>query len=340
MRHNIIFFILLALAMSSCEYELDFSGYDKTRRLFVFGMPGSSDTTVVRLYSTIPMGDRNSSPLPLDDAGVSLIVNGEEIAMERADGTTPSLPAGSFYTLYTISPGDKVEIKASAEGAESAWAESTVPEIPAGTDIVMEAVRDAENNITGLTFSAGFKDDSDAADYYAMQVYVRREYYEYTQDGGYEVQYYEYELLDYEVGDGYDDDLYPFRKPIIVNYNSGADLYSKDYAPMVVFAETAFENGVGAVDFHAGYRGDRIMYETYMDDVLLERRGYVCSYRAVLYRLSSELYNFIRANEILNVNMPILIGAAPPSYSYTNIRGGVGVFGGLAAWETEWIPNK
>ncbi len=35
----------------------------------------------------------------------------------------------------------------------------------------------------------------------------------------------------------------------------------------------------------------------------------------------------------------ILLAAAPPSYMYTNIRGGVGVFGGISVAETDWMPN-
>ncbi len=340
MRHKIILFILFALAASSCEYELDFSGYDQTRRLFVFGMPGSSDTTVVSLHSTIPMGDRNSLPLPLDDARVSLIVNGEEVVMERADETVPSLPEGSFYTLHPLEPGDKVEVKASAEGAEPVWAESVVPKVLLDSEVVMDVERNAGNYPTGLTFSVCFKDDPDVSDYYAMQVCLRKSYYSYSIDSGYEdMDKYEYEFLDYEAGSAYDDDLYPFQKPIIVNYDPSKGLYLHDNAHMVVFNENTFEKGEGVLEFFADYKEDSVESGYWLDGVLQEEKGYRCSYKVILYRLSSELYNFIRANEILDANLPILIGAAPPSYAFTNIRGGVGVFGGISKTETDWIPN-
>ncbi len=338
--NNIIFFILSVLVFSSCEYELDFSGEDKIRRLFVLGMPGSSDTTFVRLHSTIPMGDRVSRPLPLDEAGVSLIVNGEEIVMKRADEAVPALQDGIFYTLHPVAPGDRVEVRASAEGAEPVWAECLVPESFPENEIVMEIDRkDGGNYSRNLKFSVTFPDDIGTVDHYAMQVCRRKEHYTYSIDGGYQVQRYEYEIVGVEEDDAGQDDLYPFRKPIIVNYNAGIDLYSKEDAPMVIFDDRTFEDGAGVIELITRYEEDRMTSSTWIDDVLQDGFGYKCSYRVILYRLSPELYNFIRSNAILEMNLPILIGAAPPSYVYTNIRGGVGIFGGISVTETDWIPN-
>ncbi len=341
MKHNTILIFLLTLVVSSCEYELDFSGYDRTGRLFVFGMPGSSDTTVVRLNSTIPIGDRNSLPLPLDDAQVSLVVNGEEVVMKRADEAVPSLPEGCFYTLHPLSPGDRVEVRAAAEGAEPVWAESVVPEMFPEYQLAMEVVMSADNYPVDLIFSVSFKGDPDVSDHYAMQVCQRKEYYNYSIDSGYEYPgNYEYEYIGYEVGDDSDDGLYPFRKPIIVNYNPIKGLYLYENAPMVIFNEDTSENGEETLEFLADYSSDMVTQGTFDENgVLIEGKGYHISYKMILYRLSDELYNFIRANEILDVNLPVLVGAAPPSYLYTNIRGGVGVFGGISVTETDWIPN-
>ncbi len=340
MRRNIIFIITLALFMSSCEYELDFSGDDKTRRLFVLGIPGSSDTTVVRLHSTIPTGDRNSCPLPLDDARVSLFVNGDEVVMDRADETVPSLPEGSFYTLYPVKPGDKVEVRASAEGAEPVWAESSVPELFPESEVVMDVERNSYGSPDGLTFSARFKDDPDVENYYGIQVLLRRERYSYTIESGYTIDGYEYELADSWRYSDSENALYPFQKPMIVSYKSGIDIFvSYGSNAMLVYNDRAFENGEGYIEFLAKYEEDRVEVGTWLNGVLQDEKGYRCSYKVLLYRLSPELYNFIRADSILYGNISILIAAAPPSYVYTNIRGGVGVFGGISVTETDWIPN-
>ncbi len=342
MKRNIIFFVLLALAMSSCEYVLDFSGGDMNPRLFVFGMPGSSDMTVVKLHSTVPMGDRTSGPLPLDDARVSLVVNGEEVVMVRADEAVPDLPEGSFYTMHPVLPGDKVEVKASAGGMEPVWAESLVPgEFPENeVDVEVDSWL-YENHPARLRFSVRFKDDAETMDHYAMQVLLMKEYYSFSLDNGSEVLGHEYEYIK-PVGDYEDDggmELYPFRRPVILNYNSGLDLYSEQDAPMMIFDDRNFADGEGIMEFPAKYVEDEVSEATWMNGVLLDEKGYHCSYMVILYRLSPELYNFIRTNEIQSSNLLILLAAAPPSYVYTNIHGGVGVFGGISRTETDWIPN-
>ncbi len=344
MKNTIIPFLLLALTLGSCQYDLDFSGEDIDPRLFVLGLPGSSDTTVVRLYATVPMGDRNSRPLPMDDARVSLVVNGEEIAMDRADESVPSLPEGCFYTLRPVLPGDKVEVLASAGGVESVRAESAVPEPLREKDVVMKAESwvDGSHADTRLRFSARFKDDTDSDDYYAMQVCRRKEYYTYYPiEGRLETERYEYEFLDPTVvrNANVNQELQPFIRPIIVDYNSGINLYPEVKAPMVVFDDKAFEAGAGSQEFICEYEADRIKVSSYMNGVLEYESGYKCSYKVILFSLSPELYRFIKANEILNGSVSILLAATPPSYMYTNIHGGVGVFGGISRTETDWIPN-
>ncbi len=343
MKNNIIYVLLFALIMSSCEYELDFSGVDVGPRLFLLGTSGSSDTTVVRLRSTVPMGDSNSGSLPLDDARVIMAVNGEEIVIDRADEAVPSLPEGCFYTLHPVRPGDKVEVRASAGGLEPVVAESSVPGAFPENEVGMEAERWVVNGnytSTRLRFSVSFRDDSESEDYYAMQVCRMKSYYTSYDDGRFEPGKNEYEhVAPISLDDQADMDLYPSQRPIWVNYSLGSGLYSDGDAHMMVFDDRSFEDGEGVMEFLVKYEEDRVTSATIMNGVTVEESGYRCSYKVMLYRLSPELYRFIKANEILGSGIAILLAAAPPSYVYTNVRGGVGVFGGISVTETGWIPN-
>ena len=60
-------------------------------------------------------------------------------------------------------------------------------------------------------------------------------------------------------------------------------------------------------------------------------------YKIKVYRLADELYSYIRARHTAeNHEIPIHLGFTPATYTYTNIIGGIGVFGAVAEYETDW----
>ena len=60
-------------------------------------------------------------------------------------------------------------------------------------------------------------------------------------------------------------------------------------------------------------------------------------YKIKVYRLADEMYSYIRARQTAeNHEIPIHLGFTPATYTYTNIIGGIGVFGAVAEYETDW----
>ena len=59
-------------------------------------------------------------------------------------------------------------------------------------------------------------------------------------------------------------------------------------------------------------------------------------YRMELYRLSEELYNYCKAQYLGNFDMLSNFGVSPPNFTYSNIRGGIGITGAMSSSFTPW----
>ena len=55
-----------------------------------------------------------------------------------------------------------------------------------------------------------------------------------------------------------------------------------------------------------------------------------------VFRLSEELYNYCKAQYLMNFNMLSNFGLSPPNFTYTNVSGGVGIVGGISSVKTIW----
>ncbi len=329
-----ILFLLSVLALQSCEYIVDLDGFDKNPRLYVLGMPGESDTTVVMLRPTIPMGDKNAPEVSLDDAEVILTVNGEQVPLSVADESTPDLPSGSRYTLHPVLPGDELEFRASVDGVQPVMTECKVPDAFPEYEIMLDTEEKVVNgNLkTYLNITVDIKGAQETDDCYAMKVYRETDTFGY--DAGNSKKY-NFMYPKIAGANDYDYPIYQF--PLLVNYGGGIDIFSDKYAPMLVFQDNMSAEWNHRLEFVTEYVGDSIYSDNYYNNGA--EYGLRYRYKIFLYRLSPELLRFIKANLVQTDNVTILFAMAPPSYVYTNIRGGVGIFGGITRTETEWLPN-
>ena len=56
-----------------------------------------------------------------------------------------------------------------------------------------------------------------------------------------------------------------------------------------------------------------------------------------VFRLSEELFNYCKAQYLMNFNMLSNFGLSPPNFTYTNVSGGVGIVGGISSYKTVWF---
>lgn len=73
-----------------------------------------------------------------------------------------------------------------------------------------------------------------------------------------------------------------------------------------------------------------------MNDIFEIYKDY--EYNIIVYRLSPELYYYLRSEYIKENSYPnIEMGFNTPSYVYTNVDGGLGIFGAVIAYDSGWF---
>ncbi len=318
----------MMLAFQACEYVAELDGLDENPRLYLLCMPGGSDTTVVSLRATMPMADRNASEIPVDDAEIIMKVNGEQVPLSVADESVTGMSADSRYTLSPVLPGDKVEISAAVEGLQPVASECTVPAAFPEHEIRFETVMRAEdgNMKTFLNVVVEFPETPEAGDCFGIRVYREEDVFGY--DAGNRTVY------RFMLPKGLDTDYYEYsisNGPFMADTEK-FNLFSWSHInSMLIYDEFPSVDGGSRMEFQTNY--EKNTYDEYYGS------GHSFRYKVFLYRLSPELLRFVKANMVYNYNGGVLFAMAPPSYVYTNIRGGVGVLGGITCHETDWLPN-
>lgn len=61
-----------------------------------------------------------------------------------------------------------------------------------------------------------------------------------------------------------------------------------------------------------------------------------------VFRLTEELFNYCKAQYLMNFNMLSNFGVSPPNFTYTNVSNGIGIVGGISSFRTIWydVPKN
>ncbi len=328
--------VLAALPLSvSCEYTFDLKGLGTEGKVYLTCVAGSSDTTVFDLATTLPIKDIPGSPVPTDNARASLSVNGTPVELSRSTDSSSGIPEGSFYILRRFSPGDVLDFSASVEGLDAVSASTVIPEkFP---EVATEVSLDSAYNSSGnpyktVTFTVSFDDDPGSEDYYGISV-RRLTYYEKLFDQTQET----FDNEDYEgwmtlVYDTADETT--SRDPVLTTYYSGGNGIGDQYGgEMILWDDGPFNGKRASLEVSVVYDQD----ERYtMKTGVLNCRY---KYRLVLYRLSPEFYRKVKSEYIISNNSYISQGLVSPSFIYTNVNGGLGLFGSLSVSRSPWLGN-
>jgi hypothetical protein len=63
-----------------------------------------------------------------------------------------------------------------------------------------------------------------------------------------------------------------------------------------------------------------------------------CKYKLKVYRLSPQTYQCMKARYIAEYSdAPLHLGFSPVTYIYTNVEGGLGIFGAASCYESDWF---
>lgn len=67
--------------------------------------------------------------------------------------------------------------------------------------------------------------------------------------------------------------------------------------------------------------------------------GSKCWYKIEVFHLSEELYNYCKAQYLMDFNILSNFGVTPPNFTYSNVLNGLGIVGGISMCSSELIPD-
>lgn len=323
-----IYVICTLLALISCEIRFDLEIPEEDSKLFVFCLPGSWDSTAVIIDIARFAGDDIS--LDISKADIDICINGErqevhfqpdyKLAYMPYDH---SIPEDTYYITRKILPGDEVSLSVSYPGLESVSAVTKVPDAPIDADFRIENLSYDKNEFSSkANFIFEYTDLSD--DTYYAAVFRERQYKfnatGYIENNG-EVIRDTTETVWWEpknMSHVYD----PFQSGQEFNYTSfnnnnglvfwkNSDALDKDGRKTVFF---------GTYIKHDVIYNDSEWWHEYLD----------LSYEATIYRISEELYRYYYTNLLLHEKGLNYWGLSRGNASFSNIKNGFGILGGMA----------
>lgn len=336
-----IFSLAAALLALSCENVVDFPA-DENGRIYIDAILGQKDGGRINLAVSQPaLGSEDASA---EDITLILKADGEPVSIVRdmdyvseTEGMVSYLVEGSFR------PGQQLELVAESPDLPSAKAVTTVPTSLPEVKLTYKQVsayknRDPEqtmgNLITLLEFNMAMDEKPGTDMYFGVQVCKRAVY-----DTVGTVPDHTWEQYEKKFGIVEYDNLY-----IDATYTEGSALSSAVKEMFVLYdggemqVSPAEPEGDGAaVKAYVYPTRKQLMQGSYHDDARYEIYE-VFEYDIHLYRLSPEVYRCLKARYIIdNSRVPIHLGFSPVTYTYTNVEGGLGMFGAVSEYESGWF---
>lgn len=333
-------FLAAILLAASCEKVIDFP-MDESGRIYVDAILGQKDGG--RINMTVSQPALGSEDASAEDITLTLRADGEPVALVRdldyvpeTEGTVSYLVEGSFQ------PGQKLELEAVSPALPSAKAVTTVPPSLPDVKLTYKKVNVYKNKepeqmmnlINLLEFNMAMDEKPQRDMYFGVQVCKRAVY-----DTVGTVPDHTWEIYEEKYGIEEYDDLY-----IDAIYSEGSALSSAVEEMFVLYnggdmqVNPAEAQGDGAaIKTYVYPTRKQLMHGSYHDDARYEIYE-VFEYNIRLYRLSPEVYRCLKARYIIdNSRVPIHLGFSPVTYTYTNVEGGIGMFGAVSEYESGWF---
>ena len=339
---NIFIFISVFILplLLSCERLVDFP-QDDSGKIYINAIVSGTGSRINLMVSQPLNG---SETVTAEEVKVTLETEGESVLLVRDQEYLAVYPGEvSYVTEKTFMPGQKLRLVAEAEGLPSAVAYTTVPEKLPVPVISCERMfahmkRDPELMTDHLeeifNFSIALDEPVSENSYFAVQMYVRK-FHEYTGN----VREHDKEYYDRLSEEGYDDifvnsemmenpALSSQKVDMIIDYEGGE---------MKVLPASSV-NGKSVLEIPVKATERRLIWGSYGQNPEDQYEIYECfEYKVKVYRLSAEMYHCFKSRYIAdNSDAPVHLGFSPVTYTYTNIVGGLGMFGAMSVYESDW----
>lgn len=296
------------------------SGEDGRSIIYLECIQGMSDTTAISVIATAPKFGYEDSRV-LSDVYVTLRAGGRDIPLSNAEVATDMFPKGAYYTTERIEGGQILEINVSGGGFEPVTASTFKPADPKPFGVKMEKAilyqDDAKEGDRVIKVEIT-PDDPDLVDHFYALSFDEKRY-----GAGGEV-------------------LYSNPSPIL---RSDGFIYNSEFGDDLVVRAAC--SPWSLFDIQYTYLSDRVVPvylwrgASLMKDgtitVYFGERGYASEIRVHLMEVSPELYRYAKTIDYSEEFTEALIPFVPSSYSYTNVKGGCGIFGAVGGIDGEWM---
>lgn len=147
-----LLFILYVILTASCEASLDYSRIDSRECIYISTLIGNTPTALIISSVVIPMSSDDFQKCE-KEVGLSGTIGGKSIRFLNDN-----------YFVPEIHQGDKIEIKARANGAGQVHAETTVPE-----EIRLVGARIVSKEDSFITFEIVYEEDEEDEGFYGIR---------------------------------------------------------------------------------------------------------------------------------------------------------------------------
>lgn len=312
----------------SCEREFEIKDPNAGPKLYIESLfYDHQDTVSITVIATRPTTEPPKQYEIPSGMKITVLEDGQprEVLDDEGDGMPNPLynydmPEYRWYLTGGFKPGSKVEIKAEADGYPDAYSVVYMPE--KFNDFTCRVEKFSE----GRSFlHIEYEDDPATTDYYGVSVtrYSKAVLFDGTVD--FESNY---GIINPPASDDFGEYDYPCWNMRYKGWDMWRDM---------VFWNDSRESEGGKQTFTI------LISEKQGPDSWLwsdsmggdgEIKGTVYSSDNVyMYKLTSDTYHYLNGQWNDNYNDMAGFGLTPPTYAFTNIRGGIGIFAGMSVSE-------
>lgn len=306
--------LLLLSFLQSCDNEFSLNRLDSPPKTVLYCIPATiGDTILIQVSQSTTVNNQvtNKGSQPY----IIFKLNGIEKEIRFNEESTPLLPANSYYVLGKLMEKDRIDIEVSYPDMPVTRAQTEIPgRFPLNKSEVV--LKDGEYG-KEIQFQISFKDDATTKDYYGIRI-IRKKITKYTLS---DVQdFIEYAPVELKID----------REPLLSDKTGFNDIFglSKEYYRFIYIWDDNMING-------KDYTLDVGTY--YYSGSINEYQKETYEFKIYLYKLSEELYKYIKSVNDINNNELGNYGLAPIRSHYTNIDNGIGLLGGCNIYESEWL---
>ena len=299
MRNFIIIFALLAL--TGCTYTFELNDAHMKPMAAIRAKICADSAVVITVDKTVPLTQIGNVDTTLVSPHYSLLCNGKEVETTfEMDGM-----GGMIIRSDSFKSGDKLEFTFSTDDMETATAVTEIPQ---------KFPKHTLNMLNSNSVRISYEDDPETDNYYAAIVQWSGTAIIYDNNG----------------------DMVPYRYfedgPIYIPVDLEAiSLDPGAYSPTVtklnekyIFFWSDKDEEDNAYDLRFSYNS--------VGDNIIDRKV-----RCLLFSLSEEMYRTMFAEYDSNYNPLAYLGLSSPSFTYSNIRNGLGHFCGYSMTPSQWI---